>query len=329
MTKYTIELRSIVESGIRIFDFNYPFYDENKRHEFEEHFIRHFYFREIGSETIDRFKHYLEDKMITVFPYYNKLFETTLVEYDLTNNYNVTETHTINRENKDKMNGISSDVGQYFGNQTNGTEQTTTTTTSGNDTEKEVGKVINDTDETSNTTTSNSNEVNTTKSNSGTKNGSSDNTEKYLDTPQGLTDINDANYLTSLKQNEGTTFDNYQDSETIKTTEKGSGTSNTTATSDSTTDSERTTTRNTSLNDESTTTTSGSVNDEQKTTHDNNTRSEHVGSQLETFKREMYGNIGVQTATDMLEKHLEYQKKITQIEKLFFAECEDLFMLIW
>ena len=62
MAQYTMELRTIIENGYNIFDFPYQFYDEEQRLKFQEHFIKHFYFREIGCDTIDRFKWYLEDK---------------------------------------------------------------------------------------------------------------------------------------------------------------------------------------------------------------------------------------------------------------------------
>ena len=50
MARYTVELRTIVESGVPIFDFPYQFYDKEKKADFERRFIHHFYFREIGAE---------------------------------------------------------------------------------------------------------------------------------------------------------------------------------------------------------------------------------------------------------------------------------------
>ena len=68
MADYTIELRRYIDSfsygsslprkeildkGRRqLFDFDYPFFDENYRETFETHFVTHFYMREIGFETI-------------------------------------------------------------------------------------------------------------------------------------------------------------------------------------------------------------------------------------------------------------------------------------
>ena len=94
MAKYTIELRTLIESGFPLFDFNYPFYNEEKRLEFQQHFIQHFYFYEIGCETAQRFKHYLIDKFNTVFPYYNELFRVEQIKYNELINYDVTEKYT-------------------------------------------------------------------------------------------------------------------------------------------------------------------------------------------------------------------------------------------
>jgi hypothetical protein len=42
MAKYTVELRDIVKSGLKVFDFDYTFYDEAKKPDFEQKFINHF-----------------------------------------------------------------------------------------------------------------------------------------------------------------------------------------------------------------------------------------------------------------------------------------------
>lgn len=49
----------------------------------------------------------------------------------------------------------------------------------------------------------------------------------------------------------------------------------------------------------------------------------------ESFINHKIGNIGVQTQSDMLEKHLILQKKLKNIEKNFFDECEELFMMVY
>ena len=112
MANFSVELRTVIEAGVNIFGFPYDFYDETKRAEFEKNFIRHFYFREIGCETTERFRWYLEDKMRTVFPYYNELFKAAQIEYNILDNYNVKEEYEIRRKGLDKENNVSSSVGR-------------------------------------------------------------------------------------------------------------------------------------------------------------------------------------------------------------------------
>ena len=91
MAIYTLELREIVEN-YNIFDFYYPLFDEEYRLTFERKFIEHFYFREIGSETVARFKFNLRSTLNLIMPYYNKLYISQLSNVLNLNNYEVTET---------------------------------------------------------------------------------------------------------------------------------------------------------------------------------------------------------------------------------------------
>lgn len=91
MAIYTLELREIVEN-YNIFDFYYPIFDEEYRLTFERKFIEHFYFREIGSETVGRFKFNLRSTLNLIMPFYNKLYISQLNNVLNLNNYEVTET---------------------------------------------------------------------------------------------------------------------------------------------------------------------------------------------------------------------------------------------
>lgn len=75
MAKYTTQLKSVVESGHPIFDFTYPIFDTNYKSILEQKIIDHYYFREIGFETVAQFKHYLKDKLNRIMPYYNDQYE--------------------------------------------------------------------------------------------------------------------------------------------------------------------------------------------------------------------------------------------------------------
>lgn len=78
MSGYTLELRKIVESSnnVKVFDFDYNLFDNNLKPEFEKLFIDYFYFREIGQETIGRFKKELQTKLNTIYYYYKEYYKT-------------------------------------------------------------------------------------------------------------------------------------------------------------------------------------------------------------------------------------------------------------
>lgn len=77
MARYTLEIREIVESkNLKLFDFDYNFFDENLKSDFEKMFIDYFYFREIGQETIARFKKELQTKLNLIYHYYKEYYKT-------------------------------------------------------------------------------------------------------------------------------------------------------------------------------------------------------------------------------------------------------------
>ncbi len=340
MAEYTIELRDVVENH-NIFDFNYPFYDPRKRPDFEERFIKHFFFREICCPSIDRFKFYLEEKMLNVFPYYNKLFEAAQIEYSVLDNYKLTEEYESTKDNRGKTAGVSSTVGQRKTQQDGETDQDRVVDTVGN-----VDTVGKDTEqETTNTETTNHSTVNGT--NSSQTNGTSHTetteneasnehtVEKFLDTPQGLTNLSDSKYLTTLKDID---TDRNTDRESMSDTTSGQTvTGETSEVTDGNGNSQtvRNLERNSTVQQDSDgkETTKDKVvttlTDEQKTTEDNNTRVYMEGVETEKHKLVRSGNIGVDTDSDMIEKHIKLQQKLTTIEIQFFAQCEDLFMMVY
>ena len=79
MAKYTIELRALNNPPFfKLFDFEYDFYEESKKEQFEQKFIDYFYMREIEHETAEVFKHELRTKLNLIAPYYKQLYETEL-----------------------------------------------------------------------------------------------------------------------------------------------------------------------------------------------------------------------------------------------------------
>lgn len=112
MAKYTLELRTIEESkNVKVFDFEYDFYDKDLKEKFEKKFIDHYYFDEIGFETIARFKHRLRTKLNEIMPDYKQLYETELAAKDINFllNKDLKETFIREADNTNNMTGDSSD----------------------------------------------------------------------------------------------------------------------------------------------------------------------------------------------------------------------------
>lgn len=112
MSKYTTQLRFICESlsgeieskgynsineiisGSRdkIFSFDYPLFDPEYKPTLEEKIIKHYYTREICAETFGRWKLFLESRLLEIMPYYNQLYESALMKYDIFEDVNYLRT---------------------------------------------------------------------------------------------------------------------------------------------------------------------------------------------------------------------------------------------
>ena len=206
MSKYTTELRFICETeagktesvGLskvdevitaalpKIFDFDFPIFDENYRVPLETKIIRHYYTREIGLETYGLWKLKLQTKLNEIMPYYNKLYESELYKYNPLYDVDMTTTH----------------VGRRTGENTNIDSRISERSNSG--TSKNIGDET--TADTNRATTSGERNVENkgSETNSGrTKNSATrdhQTDDAYSDTPQGtLNNVKNLNYLTNAR----------------------------------------------------------------------------------------------------------------------------------
>lgn len=232
MSKYTTELRHILKAGINIFDFDYQFFNDEEKEKLEKEFINHFYFDEIGQETVERFKIMLKDKFTIELPYYAEMVKIDKMEYDILNNYDLKETFTRTSNGENSANSSSN---------SNGASET----------------------KTSNTSSSENNNFNL-----------------FANTPQ--TEV-------------GETF----------------------------------THASTKSKDKNTTNDTSSTNGNNKNSNTTSSTSSSNFTDNETYENHKIGNIGVQTQSDMLEKHLILQKKLKRIKMMFFEDCEELFMMVY
>ncbi|ASR76800.1 lower collar protein [Bacillus phage vB_BveP-Goe6] len=161
MSSYTMQLRTYIEmwsqgeTGLstaekiekgrpKLFDFNYPIFDESYRTIFETHFIRNFYMREIGFETEGLFKFHLETWLMINMPYFNKLFESELIKYDPLENTRVgvksnTKNDTDRNDNRDVKQDLTSN-----GTSSTDAKQNDTSKTTGNEKSSGSGSITDD-----------------------------------------------------------------------------------------------------------------------------------------------------------------------------------------
>lgn len=127
MSKYTTEVRYICETYAghsesqdytkiddviansidKIFDFDFPIFDESYRSILETKIVRHYYTREIGFETVALWKHFLNMRINEIMPYYNKLYKSELLEFNPLYNvkYDITHKGATSGTNTDIDNG--------------------------------------------------------------------------------------------------------------------------------------------------------------------------------------------------------------------------------
>lgn len=192
MSKYTTELRYIceVESGAveskgyqsineilelarpNIFDFEYPIFDPEYKSVLETKILKHYYTREICAETVGLWKLFLERKMQEIMPYYNKLYESAVLEFNPF--YDVDLTKTGNKESESHL--TKSDQGN-------------------NSLVKSVTDDINDTRTIADRTVNGGSDTN-----SETVRNKNDHWDYYSDTPQGsVGNLENLTYLTNAR----------------------------------------------------------------------------------------------------------------------------------
>ena len=126
MAIYTTLIRSIVEQRqadehVGPDDFSvayatlgldsYPIFDENYRATLNDKIIRHFYFREIGQETVARFRFYMDMTMRENMPYFNQLYESLNLIVDPITNVRYTYEDVISLQTLDTSSSETSATG--------------------------------------------------------------------------------------------------------------------------------------------------------------------------------------------------------------------------
>jgi hypothetical protein len=229
VSKYTTEVRFICENSAglsksesadnvdsvldkcwnKVFNFDFPIFDENYRQVLCRKILKHYYTREIAHETVGRWKLALNAKLNEIMPYYNQLYKSELLEFnpfydvDLTRSREGSGTSNRTSNNTETNSGTSKNVSSGSGtSNTNTLNRFSDTPQNSMDTQgiadsvplTTVTKVNED-----NTTTNTSTDTLTrddSKTGNGTENINS--TDKYIETVKGKQGTE--NYSSLLKK---------------------------------------------------------------------------------------------------------------------------------
>lgn len=132
-SRVTIELRNIPYE--QLWDFDYNFYDDDHRQEFQKLFYDFFAYSEIGFETLGRFKHRLKLRLNLKNREWKQLYETELACKDIQFMLNKDLKETFIRENTstNETSGTSEDRSSDLNNGVSDVNLVTNvTSTSGN-----------------------------------------------------------------------------------------------------------------------------------------------------------------------------------------------------
>ena len=227
MSKYTTEVRFICEEAAgytesqgygkinevitkalpKVFDFTFPMYEGESREALERKNLNHYYFREIGLETVSLWKHFMMVRLTEIMPYYVDLWKQRVNDFTPDGNIDYYEAF------REDTAGKSQETGERTGRSTTaetGTEanagtgtittntdreghKTGTTTNAKSETISRDAAVVTDKD-TRDVTDRDTTEGSTRPQNLTT-------TDKYSDTPQGaLTGLENDSYLTNARK---------------------------------------------------------------------------------------------------------------------------------
>lgn len=323
MSKYTTDVRFVCEtyagltdsdgydkindviekSREKVFDFDFPIYDETYRSVLETKILKRYYTREIGFETVGLWKHFLDMRLNEIMPYYNELYKSALLEFnpfydtDITTDSNRgikhDETTSKDVSSSESENRSSTDNEEVSGNTTGKSTYEDLRTDA-------LGHTIN------NTNTSSDSSTGTTTDNY---------TDKYSDTPQGgLQDVANGTYLTNARitSNLNNTNTSSDGTSTLKGVSSDTGTQKHEGSND-----------NSGTSHSNSTKTSGSDSSKTGTTDEDGTRK---FTNTDDYLEHVRGKRGVDSYAKLLQ---EYRKTFLNIDVMIIDELGDLFMNLW
>lgn len=341
MSKYTTEVRFICENSAglkesegannvdsildrcwdKVFNFDFPIFDENYRKVLCKKILKHYYTREIAHETVGRWKLALNIKLNEIMPYYNQLYKSELLEFNPFYDIDLTRTRegsgtrdtTGSSKNTSTENGSNTKIDTVTSKET----RSDTSDSAENNTSKTNENNTSDTTKTdTNSTTETTND--NTVTNDNTLNRFSDTPQNSMDT-QSITD--NVPLTTVTKINEDITTDSTKNS-TIKGSE--SSTDNTTEkhTIDITENKAGKIKNSGSIDKTITDTINGNDTRER---NESNTSTENVNS-TDKYIEKVIGKQGTENYSSLL---MKFRETFLNIDMMIIEDCSDCFFTLW
>lgn len=321
MSKYTTEVRFICEnkaglteskgasnvdtilndSWNKIFTTQCTFFDPAYRAVLCKKILKHYYLREIGSETVGIWLLWMNTKLEEIMPYYNQLYASALLQFDPFKDTDYQRTHE----------------GENTGSRNTDTTANSSVSKSGNNAHNTADTAENHATATSNTNTTDSGTITDSKDaySDSTAASSGNKGDRYSDTPQGTisnTDITGDAYLTNVRLiNDDTSGVSHDESlENNMQTRALQGTNSTTSTDNNLQTATKTEAGNFSETDSQT-----SANSTEEQTLNTDAYIEHV-----------FGKMAATPYSDLLQK---FRETFLNIDMLVIEEFNELFIQLW
>lgn len=311
MSKYTTTLRNVCETlagfsesqgfdntleiintaAPKLFNFPFPIWDDNYKSVLEHKIIAHYYFNEIGEETLGLWKMRLYTRLNEIMPFYNELYKTTIIEFNPLIDTDYTVEHSGNQNNSEARSATENSE-----NNKTGTESETGQNSRRFDDNKQSRR-------TDNLRGTLQHGLTQTTQNSDEKK------DAYSDTPQqGLSGVDNLNYLTNYRKINGSNSGTTQNTGTDTQNNTGTQTINNTG-YDETAESH---TREKSQSETNTTTKTGSENKNATSTDE--------------YLNKIYGKQGGKSYMELIK---ELRENIINIDLQIINDLSDLFIQIW
>lgn len=327
MSKYTTEVRFICEEAAgltssvgylgvndvintalpKVFNFDFPIFDETYRPILEKKILKHYYTREIGLETVGLWKLFLDTKLNEIMPYYNQLYKSELISFNPMYDVDLTRDHQLKRLEDIKETGT-----QESDTNRNGTLDTTANKTG----------TTHDTSLTTDHGTANQ-DISNQKTVHGTNGDTTDVTttvshvDKFSDTPQGALDgLKNDTYMSEARivDDTNTSKTIVSGNDDINENNTGNTTTETDATSDTTSDGR--TTQNETINTTN-------------TDKENRVATQNTNKNLNSIDDYIEHVTGKTSGVSYSKLLNEFRETFLNIDMLIINDLSDLFMNLW